>query len=76
MTERIALDYNNMLADRIGGHGIASAALTAAAARFREIHADIQRRRQSGELGFLQLPYEHDVVEQIRSFGDGCRPGV
>jgi glucose-6-phosphate isomerase len=71
MSGRLALDYNNMLADRIGEHGISTASLSAAAERFSAIHADTQRRRDSGELGFLQLPYEHEVVEQIRSFGDG-----
>ena len=42
MTERIVLDYNNMLADRIGEHGISSASLQDAAARFSAIHADAQ----------------------------------
>ncbi|HEX6694198.1 MAG TPA: glucose-6-phosphate isomerase [Longimicrobiales bacterium] len=71
MTERIVLDYNNMLAERIGEHGISSASIDTAATRFSAVHADTQQRRDSGELGFLQLPYEHDVVEQIRSFADG-----
>jgi glucose-6-phosphate isomerase len=70
MSERIILDYNNMLVPRVS-RGLPADALSSLSSRFEQIHADVERRRTAGELGFLQLPYEHAVVDQIRSFADG-----
>lgn len=67
----IVLDYNNMLAPRLGGgHGIDPARVQALAERFRAAHADAQARRQSGELGFYTLPEENDTVAAIEKFAD------
>ncbi|MFL5540550.1 MAG: glucose-6-phosphate isomerase [Longimicrobiaceae bacterium] len=68
----ITLDYNNMLAPRLGGeHGIDPARLEAMAERFREAHADARRRRESGELGFYALPDEAETVRAIEQFAAG-----
>ncbi|HVG44424.1 MAG TPA: glucose-6-phosphate isomerase [Longimicrobium sp.] len=68
----ITLDYNNMLAPRLGGdHGIDPARLEAMAERFREAHADARRRRDSGELGFYALPDEQETVRTIETFAEG-----
>jgi len=71
MTSRLTLDYTRMLADATGGHGLDSASLDALAERFRDIHADVQQRRDAGRLGFFELPYERTTVERIRDFADG-----
>ena len=71
MSERIRLDYNNMLAHTIGDAGIPETDLSAARERFRSIHADVRSRRAAGELGFLQLPTERETVEEITRFADG-----
>ncbi|HEX8696809.1 MAG TPA: glucose-6-phosphate isomerase [Longimicrobium sp.] len=71
--DSITLDYNNMLAPRLGGgeHGIDPASLERMAARFREAHADTARRRESGELGFYALPGETATVDAIQAFAEG-----
>ena len=69
---RISLDYNNMLAPRLGGRGIDPAALDALAERFREAHADTRRRRESGELGFFALTDEGETLRSIESFAEGA----
>jgi glucose-6-phosphate isomerase len=69
---RISLDYNNMLAPRLGGRGIDPAALEGLAERFREAHADTRRRRESGELGFFALTEEGDTLRAIESFAEGA----
>jgi glucose-6-phosphate isomerase len=71
MSERLRLDYNNMLNQRLGGRGIGPAALTDFAERFAGIHHDVESRRAAGQLGFFQLPYERETVEQIRAFAEG-----
>ncbi|HYW06352.1 MAG TPA: hypothetical protein VE913_05315, partial [Longimicrobium sp.] len=69
---RISLDYNNMLAPRLGGRGIDPAALQGLAERFREAHADTRRRKESGELGFFALTEEGDTLRAIESFAEGA----
>ena len=71
MSDRITLDYGRMMASATNGRGIQDEALDALAGRFRDAHADVERRRADGQLGFFALPYEREVVEQIRSFADG-----
>ncbi|HEX8271131.1 MAG TPA: glucose-6-phosphate isomerase [Longimicrobiaceae bacterium] len=69
----VTLDYNNMLAPRLGGeHGIDPARLDALAERFREVHADTERRREAKELGFYDLAYADEVVSEIESFANGA----
>jgi glucose-6-phosphate isomerase len=68
----IVLDYNNMLAPRLGGQrGIDPADLERMAERFRQAHADTLRRRESGELGFYALAGETETVDAIRAFAEG-----
>lgn len=71
MSDRIILDYGRMLASATGGRGIDPAAIDRMAAEFRLVHQDIEARRSAGLLGFFDLPYEKQVVEQIRDFADG-----
>ena len=71
MNDRLTLDYGRMLASATDGRGIQEVRLAALAERFRDSHADVERRRAAGALGFFELPYERAVVEQIRSFADG-----
>jgi glucose-6-phosphate isomerase len=69
----VVLDYGNMLSSRLGkGRGVDPARLEGLAERFREIHADTERRRASGELGFFALPDAHEVVNQINAFANGA----
>lgn len=67
----IRLDYNNMLAPRLGGRGIDPAALDGMAGRFRAAHADTARRRASGELGFYALADGGDTLDAIEAFAEG-----
>lgn len=71
MNDRLTFDYGRMMASATDGRGITDAQLEALADRFRHAHADVERRRAAGGLGFFALPYEREVVEQIRSFADG-----
>ena len=50
----ITLDYTFMLAEAVRG-GVPRADARAAAAAFESAWADVERRRASGELGFLDL---------------------
>jgi len=69
---RITLDYNNMMAPRLGeARGIDPHRLGDMADRFREIHEDVARRREADALGFFALPYADRLVEEIERFAEG-----
>ena len=67
----VTIDYNNMLSPRLGGRGIDPVRLESLAERFAEVHADVTRRREAGELGFYELPYAGAVVDEIETFANG-----
>ena len=68
--DRIALDYSNMLADRLGGRGIPRDRLGAFAGTFERVHADVQLRRAAGKLGFFKLPFDDASVARIQAAAD------
>jgi glucose-6-phosphate isomerase len=68
--DRLTLDYGNMMTPRLGGRGIDPDRLAGMAPRFEEVVEQVARQREDGTLGFLALPYEKQVVEQIRKFAD------
>ncbi len=67
---RVSLDYGNMMSPRLGGHGLSPEALGEAGERFREAHADVERRRSSGELGFFELPGQAALASEIQVYAD------
>jgi glucose-6-phosphate isomerase len=71
MSDRIVLDYDNMLVPRAGARAIDPADLAAAADRFRTIHEGVERRRAAGELAFYALPQDSATVREIRDFAEG-----
>lgn len=68
MSERLLLDYANMMAPRLNGRGIQPDLLAAAA--FGRVHEQVQRAREAGEIGFFKLPYERAVLDEILPFAE------
>ena len=67
----IALDFSNMVMERLGGGGIDPARLGGDLAnRFRSAHEDVESRRRSGEMGFFELPYASDGLRQVEELAD------
>jgi glucose-6-phosphate isomerase len=71
MGDRLRLDYNNMLSTRLGKRGVDAVRFERTAARFNDVHTQVTRQRSAGELGFFDLPFETETVQQIRAFADG-----
>ncbi len=65
----LRIDYTNMMAGAVAG-GVSDADLEGAAGRFREAHDAVERRRASGELGFIDLPREGKLLAQVKEFAD------
>jgi glucose-6-phosphate isomerase len=70
MTLRI--DYTNMMGDVVAG-GIAQPDWAAAPDAFRRAHAGLVRRRDAGELGFLDLPGDAALHRQSTDFAAKSR---
>jgi glucose-6-phosphate isomerase len=68
---RLRLDYTNMMGPRLGGRGVDPERLDALAKRFAEVHADVRRRRDGGELGFFRLLDPSELPDRIQAFADG-----
>lgn len=63
----IRIDYTCMMTDVVGAaNGITLSDLASLERRTAEIHADLQGRRQAGELPVYDLPFEKEVVAEIR----------
>ncbi len=71
MSDRIVLDYDNMLAPRLGGRGIATASLERMAQRFPGVHGAVAQAHAAGNFAFMDLPAERVLVDQIRAFAEG-----
>jgi glucose-6-phosphate isomerase len=69
--KRLALDYGNMMAPRLGGRGIDPDRLDGLRTRFAALHADVARRREAGALGFFDLLEPAELPARIRAFADG-----
>jgi glucose-6-phosphate isomerase len=68
----LTLQYDNMLAAQVGtGRGIDPTRIDEFGDRFRSIQAEVERRRLAGQLGFLDLPYLTDIVDNIEKFAEG-----
>ncbi|OHD57133.1 MAG: hypothetical protein A2Y33_09415 [Spirochaetes bacterium GWF1_51_8] len=68
MSQRIAFDYNNMMADNIGTRmGISSERLASFAKITAKAHEDMLRRRKANELPFYDLPYQKDLVKRLQT---------
>lgn len=71
MMERIRFDFGNLMAPAVEG-GVDATALTGELSdAFRQAHAAVQVRRETGELGFLDLPYSADTVARVTELADG-----
>ena len=62
----LSLDYNYAMAELVGEHGLAAAELTELLPKLTAIDQNMRAGRQSGRLGFMELPYQEQVVQEIK----------
>jgi glucose-6-phosphate isomerase len=67
----VTLRYGNMMAPRIGEAGLDPGRLEGDLAEaFARVHADVEARRESGEMGFFLLPYADETRRQVQELAD------
>jgi len=74
MRTDVTFDYTNLLAEAVGPEeGVTGPELEGVAEDCRRYHQELERERQAGDLGFIQLPYDTAEVEAIRSAAEELR---
>jgi len=63
---KLSLDHNYAMAEFLGEGGLQNADLQSVAPRLAAFHQDLAPQRESGRLGFMDLPYQGQVVKEIR----------
>jgi glucose-6-phosphate isomerase len=65
----LKLDYNYMMSDYIGkDHGIAPEDLSGLSEVAGKIHLDLKQKRDTGKIGFYDLPYDNQTVKEITAY--------
>jgi glucose-6-phosphate isomerase len=62
----LSLDHNYAMTEFLGEAGLQDADLNGLAPRLSLVHQDLATRREHGQLGFMELPYQTQVVKEIR----------
>jgi glucose-6-phosphate isomerase len=65
-SQAISLDYNYAMADFIGAPGLTDADLKGLIPRLVAVQQQITADHQAGRLGFMDLPYNKDMVQEIK----------
>ena len=70
----LKLDYNYMMSEFVGdGHGITEKDLRGLSEVAHEIHAELSAHRESGEIGFFDLPYDSATAEMVSNYARRAR---
>jgi glucose-6-phosphate isomerase len=69
--EAVRFDFGNMMAPALEGGVDAGLFGGEMADAFETAHAAVEARRASGALGFLDLPYASETVEQVQALAEG-----
>ena len=72
--QSLRLDFSNMMADFVGNErGITRKEIDNLSPKAVSIASDIETRRQSGEVGFYQLPYDTEAASQIEKMASAFK---
>lgn len=66
----LKLDYTNILEKTIGEAGISNGEIEQNLNLIQKVYAEIQSDKKAGSLGFAELPYKRDSLEEIAKLAD------
>ena len=67
----LRLDYAFMMTPHVNGGVDPSRLAGELSGRFEVAHEQVEARRRTGELGFLDLPYARDTAARVQELADG-----
>src|SRR4030043_2318553 len=65
-SQALSLDYHHAMADIVGEHGLKEGDLEELAPRLSALDQEIAAPRANGRLGFMELPYQDQVLQEVR----------
>jgi glucose-6-phosphate isomerase len=65
-SQALSLDYNYAMADFVGEHGLTDSDLSDLIPDPTKLEQELAAGRQAGRLGFMELPYQTEVLKEIR----------
>ncbi len=65
-SQALGLDYNYAMAEFVGEHGLQEGDLADLAPRLAALDQEIAQGRADGRLGFMELPYQDQVLKEIK----------
>lgn len=69
---RVRFDFNNLMAENVGvGQGVAAAELNTYLDQCRAAEEALRRKRAVGELEWMELPYQDQLVARILDYAAG-----
>jgi glucose-6-phosphate isomerase len=63
---RLSLDYNYAMAEFLGENGLKDTDISDLTPRLAALDQELASQRQSGQAGFMELPYQTEAVKEIR----------
>ena len=76
LMEMLRTDFKNMLRDGVGRHGLSPAELQRLGRRAERCLAELKEERAKGRCPFLNLPYQKEVVGEIKRIDKELRSWV
>ena len=66
MTQKIIFDYNNMMADKLGAHGITASDIDKIAPQIKSAFDTVMSEKGKGMMGWSDMPYNQgEIVQEI-----------
>ncbi len=69
----LKLDYNYVMKEYVGDVGINKDDIAKLEDQIKKSYKEIERKKNEGLLGFMELPYQKEVVEQIEKTANNVR---
>src|SRR5688500_11833880 len=71
---RVRFDFNFAMASAVGDeHGLTEEGTGGLADRGRQGHESLRRKRQAGDLAWMELPYQQDDAAAVLAYADSVR---
>ena len=69
----LTLNFNNMMKKNIGAHGISEKDIAGIMPKIRQAVKNIKQKRDDGKLGFMYLPYDAKIRDEVKKTAEQVR---
>ncbi len=70
----LKLDYSNVMQENLGAeHGLSIQEFEQLLMKGKQVQQNLRKQAEQGELGFYQLPFKKEVIEEVNTFASAAR---